>query len=862
MAEIVQLINGEGQFEEGPVQQFVEANDLASCKTNYQVVAIMGPQSSGKSTLLNHVFGTSFTMMDAMAGRGQTTKGIWLSKSPKVTETTVLVMDLEGSDGRERGEDDTNFERQSALFALAVADVLLVNIWCHDIGREHGSGKPLLKTIFQVNLKLFSPDPDRKRSVLLFVIRDKTKTPLPRLVEVLQADLDRMWDSIAKPQVYEGSKLTDFFEVQFAALSHFEERYEDFQADAITLRRRFSPDDEDTLIRGDERLPGDSFALSTRNIWDVIRAQKDLNLPAHKVMVANIRCQEILEDQLRAFEGDQAWGALREACSSGAVEGFGQRAHALMDSCVQGYEAEARYFDSHVREDKLGELQQRLLAALQPLFCSQVAAQQAAVLSVFDRELKLAVVEGGGRHGSFVAAAAASREAAVAAFEAAFARHLRIDGTPWDGAAERSSLEESLDRRISDVRSQQVVAVSERAEQQLASLLSGPVIGLLESCAPGVWPRLYAVCGEAAEVADRELRRSLGGYGLSPQEAEGLSERLRTRATSNMHNHVREAALTRLSRMKDRFTDVFSLDDSKAPRMWGAGDDIPAIARNARLAAASVLSQLAVIRTADGEGGGEAGDGIDAAVLQLARGTPGGGAPSSSAACDGGSHNTTTNTNNDNGTKSSSTAVSRTSSGVLDVLSAATWPGVDASRVLLQPHDVRTTWREFMSYSNVLVQQALSNQQANRLANNRLPPLWALALMLVLGWNEAMAVLFNPLYLLLVLVVGLFTRSLYLELDVEREMAAGPLPGALRLSNKFLPACQSVVRKSQEAILSMFGGGAEQEQQQQQRHQESRAAAYAVSGGQGEVGLTRRPLAGAPVSPEFTDLRNEGKKDQ
>ncbi len=88
--------------------------------------------------------------MDAMVGRGQTTKGIWMSKSPKVTDTTLLVMDLEGSDGRERGEDDTNFERQSALFALAVADVLLINLWCHDIGREQGAGRPLLKTIFQV----------------------------------------------------------------------------------------------------------------------------------------------------------------------------------------------------------------------------------------------------------------------------------------------------------------------------------------------------------------------------------------------------------------------------------------------------------------------------------------------------------------------------------------------------------------------------------------------------------------------------------------------------------------------------------------------------------------------------------------
>ncbi len=111
-------------------------------------------------------------------------QGIWLSCSTKVSAPLTIVMDLEGSDGRERGEDDTNFERQSALFALATADVLLVNIWCHDIGREHGSGKPLLKTIFQVNLKLFSPDPGRKRTVLLFVIRDKTKTPVPKLVEV------------------------------------------------------------------------------------------------------------------------------------------------------------------------------------------------------------------------------------------------------------------------------------------------------------------------------------------------------------------------------------------------------------------------------------------------------------------------------------------------------------------------------------------------------------------------------------------------------------------------------------------------------------------------------------------------------
>ena len=89
-------------------------------------------------------------MMDAEAGRKQTTQGVWLDLSPKVVEVPTLVMDLEGSDGRERGEDDTTFERQSALFALAVSDVLMINMFAVNIGRVQGSGSPLLKTIFQV----------------------------------------------------------------------------------------------------------------------------------------------------------------------------------------------------------------------------------------------------------------------------------------------------------------------------------------------------------------------------------------------------------------------------------------------------------------------------------------------------------------------------------------------------------------------------------------------------------------------------------------------------------------------------------------------------------------------------------------
>jgi hypothetical protein len=93
---------------------------------------------------------------------------------------------------------------------------------------------------------------------------------------------------------------------------------------------------------------------------------------------------------------------------------------------------------------------------------------------------------------------------------------------------------------------------------------------------------------------------------------------------------------------------------------------------------------------------------------------------------------------------SSATSNGTSSAPGFDILSATSWPGVDESRVLLQPHEVRTSWRDFMSASNVHVQQALAAQQANKLAGNRAPPFWAILAILFLGWNEFMAVLFNP----------------------------------------------------------------------------------------------------------------------
>ena len=107
--------------------------------------------------MLNNLFGTQFNVMSETERR-QTTKGIWMSKNKRGSMAdNILVMDVEGTDGRERGEDQ-DFERKSALFALATSEVLIVNIWEHQVGLYQGANMGLLKTVFEVNLQIFQKD--------------------------------------------------------------------------------------------------------------------------------------------------------------------------------------------------------------------------------------------------------------------------------------------------------------------------------------------------------------------------------------------------------------------------------------------------------------------------------------------------------------------------------------------------------------------------------------------------------------------------------------------------------------------------------------------------------------------------------
>ena len=103
----VQVITNELTFNKTQFEGFIKEKSLAQLGSDYKCVAVIGCQSSGKSTLLNLVFGTSFEMMDDSGGRQQTTQGIWMSHSE---DRKSLILDIEGTDSKERGDSRLTFE--------------------------------------------------------------------------------------------------------------------------------------------------------------------------------------------------------------------------------------------------------------------------------------------------------------------------------------------------------------------------------------------------------------------------------------------------------------------------------------------------------------------------------------------------------------------------------------------------------------------------------------------------------------------------------------------------------------------------------------------------------------------------------
>ncbi|KAJ4402376.1 Dynamin-like GTPase that mediates homotypic ER fusion [Didymella pomorum] len=634
----VQVIDEDKVFNP-KVSKYLDLEHVIPAGFNYHLIAVFGSQSTGKSTLLNYLFGTQFGVMSEQERR-QTTKGIWMSKNKREAggsgmAENILVMDVEGTDGRERGEDQ-DFERKSALFALATSEVLIVNIWEHQVGLYQGANMGLLKTVFEVNLQLFVKDSKTiPKSLLFFVIRDHLgTTPLKNLQNTLIQDLSKLWSNISKPAGLENSRIEDYFDFAFVALPHKILQPEKFEEAVNKLSLRFREGYNDPKKSGllDEaelpiflpqyhrRIPADGFPAYAEGIWDQIVHNKDLDLPTQQELLAQFRCDEIAREVLVVF--DEKITPLEDKQAEDArigqpsiIPDLGPIMNAARTLVFKDFDTNASRYHKGVYKRKLAELEGKVDTRLKALSQKQISAAHKSGIDDFSNAVSTAVKLGQKKGGSydFAQIVDSEKKRALTKFEED-AKSIAIEGASWSDATHQLALyKKELDEVSSRLRKEEMRRLATRIERWVRTRLDesvglefnklgsgrggsgAPEHGEKPATEKDLWDRVWAIFTDTVSSAEKRFTDRAQSFDASPEEVEVGLWRLRRKSWGVLRAKIDEEVMEGniLLKLRENFEDKFRYDESGVPRIWRPTDDIEGVYTKARESTITVIPLLA-----------------------------------------------------------------------------------------------------------------------------------------------------------------------------------------------------------------------------------------------------------------------------
>lgn len=367
----LQMISGKGDFFYPQAESFVEElKEYSSASSQYTVISIIGPQSSGKSYLLNTLFGTKFDVLNAKGGRKQTTQGIWIAKC---VTPCMIIMDVEGLDGNERGEDDTLFEKQSALFSLTVSDVLLLNMMFTDIGRVQGASYGLLKLIFEERVNI----EEQKKTTVIILVRDHDylETSPDITKKHLERSMNELWHKV---HATTKSKMSDYIQVIVKDFPHKNHQPQQFAQKSKDLAEYLSFAASGSLEHQNHRAS--SFAYSSQRIWRLICDNKKLSAADHKLAMSYYNCNEIKEEILCSFDQDKGYRSLMSGTSI-SVKEFNTELRSFLERILTRYEEKTRAFDGNTRKQLRDKLEEKTLQEFKPTFVKKIFSLRNKILA-------------------------------------------------------------------------------------------------------------------------------------------------------------------------------------------------------------------------------------------------------------------------------------------------------------------------------------------------------------------------------------------------------------------------------------------------------------------------------------------------
>lgn len=368
-----------------------------------KLVAALGSQGSGRSTLVNSLFNTNFEV--GVRGKiGQAiTKGIVSDVCKE--DPRICVLDVEAPDARERGKQGKIFARRCLNFVIDTCDVVLINIWSHDAARLDSVGYALLSSLFEETSARIAGGVSRQ-TALMFVLRDvEGEDEEKALSSLIRKDAEDMWDEMTTSAGLPvgGDSLSEYFELSIVSLPHIRYEREVFDKKVQNIREHIVNGDLDNDAFSRD-VDADGFPTFSASVWDSQvysgdgggepgsatrgEGQEDGFYAGEDFsVVAAYKCDEVFSDLL-TDASKEVDALLKEAENKNKIPNLGAKSDRIITSCMQHYESEtAEFAEEPVHARKRRELEAIVDTGLLAVYMKQIQLIREDAVAAFKAQL-------------------------------------------------------------------------------------------------------------------------------------------------------------------------------------------------------------------------------------------------------------------------------------------------------------------------------------------------------------------------------------------------------------------------------------------------------------------------------------------
>ncbi|RKP22327.1 RHD3/Sey1, partial [Syncephalis pseudoplumigaleata] len=378
------------------------------------------------------------------------------------------------------------------------------------------------------------------------------------------------------PEGLEDCSITDFFDTMFTALPHKILMPAKFDESVDVLRNRFMDKRDENYVfkpRYHKRIPADGFPHYASAIWEKIITNRDLDLPTQQELLAQYRCDEILNAAYAEFmTGIKPFQ--RPIESGKVVDELGERMQSYLVEALAAFDKNASRYHQQVYQRKREEMLAKCHATLHVLFLGQLKNLHKRATQQFGNILQERMT---GATYDFLQVVTEARAVVLDAFNAgAKVLAILLENTDWTIEDTREQLEEDLSEIAAQRRVDEINKMIGTFEKTIRKDVD-ELVGLhLNEAKPDLWKSIFNGYKQVEEEAEAKLTERAERFGAGESEQKDCAIRLRRRGWECLSKKVCDELADNmvLVKLRNRLEEKFRYDEQGLPRVWKPEDDM------------------------------------------------------------------------------------------------------------------------------------------------------------------------------------------------------------------------------------------------------------------------------------------------